>query len=81
MSCVQSELLSLIECYLDKNEVSPSAFGRQVAKDPRFVFDLRRGRRPGKRLEHRIQRQLAKRWRGFPHGQSGFDARGLRVDI
>ncbi|OSZ65342.1 hypothetical protein CAP39_12800 [Sphingomonas sp. IBVSS1] len=39
-------LLPVVEKYLRANHVPPSRFGRLVAGDPRFVFDLRRGREP-----------------------------------
>lgn len=38
-------LLARIEGLLDQGQMSPSRFGRDVANDPRLVFDLRRGRR------------------------------------
>lgn len=39
-------LLMLVERHLRRAAVPPSRFGREVAGDPRFVFDLRRGREP-----------------------------------
>jgi hypothetical protein len=39
-------LLILVERHLRRAAVAPSRFGREVAGDPRFVFDLRRGREP-----------------------------------
>jgi hypothetical protein len=39
-------LLTSVERYLRRTSVAPSRFGRDVAGDPRFVFDLRRGREP-----------------------------------
>lgn len=39
-------LLTLVERHLKKHGVRPSRFGRVAAGDPRFVFDLRRGREP-----------------------------------
>jgi hypothetical protein len=39
-------LLLTIEKHLRVTAQSPSRFGRQVSGDPRFVFDLRRGREP-----------------------------------
>ncbi len=39
-------LLLTVERHLRRNEVAPSRFGREVAGDPRFVFDLRNGREP-----------------------------------
>lgn len=37
-------LLMTVERHLRRSAVEPSRFGRDVAGDPRFVFDLRRGR-------------------------------------
>jgi hypothetical protein len=39
-------LLLTVERHLRRQAVAPSRFGREVAGDPRFVFDLRRGREP-----------------------------------
>nr|WP_310523935.1 hypothetical protein [Polymorphobacter sp.] len=39
-------LLLIVERHLRRRAVAPSRFGREVAGDPRFVFDLRRGREP-----------------------------------
>ena len=39
-------LLTVVERHLRRQAVAPSRFGRQVAGDPRFVFDLRQGREP-----------------------------------
>ncbi len=39
-------LLITVERHLRRRDVAPSRFGRLVAGDPRFVFDLRRGREP-----------------------------------
>jgi len=39
-------LLKKVEHHLRRHAVAPSRFGRDVAGDPRFVFDLRRGREP-----------------------------------
>ena len=39
-------LLLTVERHLRRKAVAPSRFGREVAGDPRFVFDLRRGREP-----------------------------------
>lgn len=40
------KLLRDIECYLRNHKTKPTRFGRDVVRDPRFVFDLRRGREP-----------------------------------
>lgn len=47
-------LLMKIEKHLRSSRVSPTRFGREAARDPRFVFDLRRGREPRPRTEARV---------------------------
>lgn len=47
-------LLLRVERHLRCNAVSPSRFGREVAGDPRFVFDLRRGREPRAATAQRV---------------------------
>lgn len=47
-------LLSSVERHLRCHAVAPSRFGRDVAGDPRFVFDLRRGREPRARTTKRV---------------------------
>jgi len=39
-------LLITVERHLRRKSMAPSRFGRDVTGDPRFVFDLRRGREP-----------------------------------
>lgn len=39
-------LLRKIEMFLRSSDVTPTRFGRDAVNDPRFVFDLRRGREP-----------------------------------
>jgi hypothetical protein len=48
-------ILRKIEQYLRQSGMSATTFGRRVARDPRLVHDLRRGREPGPRLSHRIE--------------------------
>jgi len=40
------KLLIRIEHYLARTGAAPTTFSRAATHDPRFVFDLRRGRRP-----------------------------------
>lgn len=49
-------LLTQVERCLRKRNIAASRFGREVAHDPRFVFDLRRGREP---RPHTAERVLA----------------------
>ena len=39
-------LLREIERFLNRSHTAPAKFGREALGDPRFVFDLRRGREP-----------------------------------
>jgi 2,4-dienoyl-CoA reductase-like NADH-dependent reductase (Old Yellow Enzyme family) len=48
-------ILRQIEKYLQAQGMTPTAFGRAAAGDPRLVFDLRRGREPGPRMCARIE--------------------------
>lgn len=41
-----SSLLREVERCLRKQNITASRFGREVASDPRLVFDMRRGREP-----------------------------------
>lgn len=52
-------LLTIVERHLRKNGMPPSRFGREAAGDPRFVFDLRRGREPRPETDARVRRFIA----------------------
>ncbi|MBS0503939.1 MAG: hypothetical protein JSS55_09105 [Proteobacteria bacterium] len=47
-------MLLEIERFLKARAMAPTLFGRLVARDPRLVHDLRRGREPGPRMRARI---------------------------
>ncbi|MBO9574259.1 MAG: hypothetical protein J7494_00840 [Sphingobium sp.] len=47
--------LRTIERFLRSSGMAPTAFGRQAARDPRLVFDLRKGREPSDRMKRRIE--------------------------
>jgi hypothetical protein len=51
-------LLREVENFLRASKVPPARFGREVMRDPRFVFDLRRGREPRPRTIARIRQFL-----------------------
>jgi hypothetical protein len=51
-------LLREVENYLKTTNVPPARFGRDVMRDPRFVFDLRNGRDPRSRTEKRVRAYL-----------------------
>ncbi len=52
-------LLLTVERHLRSTAKAPSRFGREVAGDPRFVFDLRRGREPRAATEARVLAYIA----------------------
>lgn len=47
-------LLRRVELYLKKSGTPPTRFGREAARDPRLVFDLRNGREAGPALTGRV---------------------------
>jgi hypothetical protein len=62
------DLLGRIELYLRRSGTKPTRFGRDAVRDPRFVFDLRRGREPRPRVSARVsafldeaERRIARR--------------------
>lgn len=52
------ELLEQVESYLAKTRMPATTFGRQAVGDPRFVDDLREGRRPRRKTAQRVLRFL-----------------------
>lgn len=52
------ELLDRIEKHLKDHHISATRFGRRAAGDPRFVLDLRNGRRPRRRTLERLEAYL-----------------------
>jgi 2,4-dienoyl-CoA reductase-like NADH-dependent reductase (Old Yellow Enzyme family) len=55
-------LLQQIEKYMRRTGVSATRFGREVARDPRLVHDLRNGRE--------IREAMANRVRDYLHGHA-----------
>lgn len=47
-------LLREVEKFLRENGIPATRFGRESVRDPRLVFDLRRGREPGMRMKRRV---------------------------
>lgn len=58
---MDAPLIWHIEKYLRKTGMRASNFGREAAKDPRLVFDLRRGREPGRRIVRKVQDYMEER--------------------
>ena len=51
-------LLREVEKFLRHRRVPPTRFGRDAVGDPRFVFDLRRGREPRPQTVERVRAYL-----------------------
>ncbi|WP_265571082.1 hypothetical protein [Sphingomicrobium nitratireducens] len=51
-------LLRDVENYLRNSNIAAARFGRDATGDPRFVFDLRRGREPRPATERRVRSYL-----------------------
>ena len=60
-------VLRRIEAFLRRTGMAPTRFGREAARDPRLVFDLRRGREPTDRMRRRVE-----------HFMNIYDAGGAR---
>ena len=52
------KLLERIELHLKETHISATRFGRRAVGDPRFVLDLRLGRRPRRRTLEKVERYL-----------------------
>lgn len=55
MGTTDVHLLREVEKFLQESDMPAARFGREVLKDPRFVFDLRRGREPRPRTVERVR--------------------------
>ena len=61
-------LLERIEKHLKDHHISATRFGRRAVGDPRFVLDLRQGRRPRRRTLERLEAYLQSVEAGDPNG-------------
>jgi hypothetical protein len=59
-------LLEWIESHLKDQQISATRFGRQAVGDPRFVLDLRNGRKPRRKTVARLEAYLAEQGYGDP---------------
>ena len=48
-------LLREVEKFLRRRNIAPTRFGREAVGDPRFVFDLRKGREPRPETVRRVR--------------------------
>lgn len=53
------KLLDRIEHHLKESHMSATRFGRRAVGDPRFVLDLRAGRRPRRRTIEKVETYLS----------------------
>ena len=51
-------LLREVEKFIRSQDIAPTRFGRDAVGDPRFVFDLRRGREPRPSTVDRVRQFL-----------------------
>lgn len=58
-------LMRRIERFLARSRMAPTRFGREAARDPRLVFDMRMGREPRRMLVARINRFLDRQERAL----------------
>ena len=58
-------LLHAIERHLRQTGIKPARFGREAVGDPRFVFDLRRGREPRAAVARRALALIEQRESGL----------------
>ncbi len=56
---IEMHIIVRIERFLKKNGLSATSFGRAVARDPRLVHDMRRGREPGHKMLSKLESYLA----------------------
>lgn len=47
-----------VEKFIAEMDMTPTAFGKKFASDPRFVFQLREGREPRTATRNRVLRML-----------------------
>ena len=58
MSAQVDSLSEVVEAHLRATGVSPTRFGVEAVRDPRFVFQLRNGREPRKATRERVLRYI-----------------------
>ncbi len=54
------QFIDAIEAFLSKHDWTPTRFGREIAGDPLFVFDLREGREPRSETRNKILKSMEK---------------------
>jgi len=54
MSTITEQFRDQVEAYLATSGMDATSFGRAALNDPRFVFDLRKGRAPSIKTVDRV---------------------------
>ncbi len=65
------DLLADIEAFLASSGVTPTAFGREALGDPKFVSDIRNGRRVWPETEQKARAFIAAQSSAHAQSQSG----------
>lgn len=52
------DLIEVIDAYCERHGISPSAFGIKMMRDPRFVFDLKKGRELRRSTEAALREKM-----------------------
>lgn len=55
----RSEFLATVEDFLQRTNMSPTAFGIKAKAEPNFVFSLREGRECREEVQDRVLRYMA----------------------
>ena len=58
MTTTKEEFLADVEAFLERRDMTPTAFGLRFAQSPNFVFDLRKGRAPSVDLVDTIDAKM-----------------------
>ena len=54
MQTITQQFLDQVEAFIEASKMDPTSFGRDAMKDPRFVFDLRKGRAASSKTMDRV---------------------------
>jgi hypothetical protein len=52
-------ILERLERHMERAQIPPARLGRELVGDPRFIFDLRLGRRPRAETLRRVRHWLS----------------------
>jgi homoserine dehydrogenase len=75
------EFTATVEAFIAERGWTPTRFGRDLAGDPLFVFDLREGREPRLETRQRIYDAMQNEAAGGPSGESGVKMPVFRIGV